>query len=232
MIEVIGPEWPSTRALRAALAEVEEGGVVHWGQRTVNKVEELTSFLVAGVPHPKFTSLREEAEEWRASGLEVWGRLLNHTQGRDIALLPGRRWNASAYWVQRVQPIHQEYRVHVWGGRGFRIGMKQRIENFQLPTGRQALGEVVRSQRNGWGLTYSMETLDTVSTSTERKEIRAIAARAVEAVGAAGGAVDVLSLVDGSAVVLEVNTAPALGENTLAAYVRVIRQQQDAKEGL
>lgn len=236
MITVIGPDWPTTRSLRAALAEVPEVGSIHWGQGAGDKLSAFSRLRAGGVYSPLITTSLPEAEDWARWGLTVWGRKLRHTQGKDIARFNtlslkknfgGTRWRGRDFWVQ-VLPSIREWRVHVWDGVAFRTGTKQ----FTLPD-RQDGWELlhlngpdnpapVRSDRCGWQLCYSAAALDAVM--PDRKPLRETAKAACVALGIKGGAVDILEGTAGQLTVLEVNTAPALGELTLAAYVEKIRK--------
>jgi hypothetical protein len=225
MIEVIGPNWPSTRSLREGLSTAHEDGTIHWGASPCNKLEALVRMRDAGVYIPQFTIDRLEALEWVDIGLEVWGRGVHHTQGKDITRFPyTKRWMDSDFWVQRVQGVTNEWRVHVWNGRGFRIGVKIPVVDYLVPTNRLQIATMVRSARNGWQLIYSQERLDSLSTREQRDSLIQLAAAACRSLGVIGGGVDIITTDRMEPTVLEINTAPALGEYTLAGYIREIRK--------
>lgn len=226
MIQVTGPDWPSTQALQAALAQVPEVGQVRWGASPCDKLQAFSKLRAAGVPTPITTTSLEEAIDWVRWGLPVWGRKVRHSQGRDIAkfnasagrVVGGARWARRDFWVQ-VLPSTREWRCHVWGSRAFRTGLKVAIGmDRALAQGPNP----IRSDRNGWSLCYSNAQLD--QACPDRSRIRALAKQACGALGVAGGAVDLLEGPRGELTVLEVNTAPALGPNTLEAYVEAIQR--------
>lgn len=237
MIHLITPaplaHQPSITALRDALALCEEEGEVRWGFSPCDKFTALERWHEAGVLCPTFTQVREEAERWVREGHTVWGRRRTHARGRDIvALRPSRttgrpllrghtvykRWAGSDFWVQCLTAC-REWRVHIWDGTAFRTGLKHK-------TGAQRderAGVVVRASRLGWELNYSQQVLDTALSKKQRKPLYELAKRACEILQVRGGAVDVLESEDGKFYALEVNTAPALGEFTLGAWVEALR---------
>ena len=221
---VTGPDWETTRRLREALAGVREGETLKWGGGGVNGLEQLQRFRTAGLKCPEFTDSLEVAKEWSQRGVEVWGRKLHHTQGRDIQTLEklitlrsgkvvtrgNPQWSQSEFWVQVVES-QGEFRQHVWKGRGVRSGRK-------VPGGevsRRYPSEAIRSRKNGWVLDYG---------PWERPPgLRELGKAAMACVGYVGGAVDILQGVDGGLYVLECNSAPSCRDNnTLNAYVSAI----------
>lgn len=228
MINVTGPAWPSTAALRGALADIDNprGISITYGASPCDKFTAMDRMRRAGVPTPTTTRDIEEARDWTHWGIETWGRKLKHSQGRDIArfntdtTLGGIRWCNRDFWVQRVQDVDYEFRVHVFNGRAFRTGIKQRNEDVTT----RPLSDVIRSDRNGWQLRYSAEHLQNLFPKPTRKVIRDIAGAACGTLDVRLGAVDILLTHAGDLYVLEVNTAPALGEKTLEAYTHVIAE--------
>ena len=233
MITVLGPDWPSTSSLRKGLDEVPEEGTIRWGASPCDKFHAFSRLRSSGIYTPISTSDVKEARDWVRWGITVWGRRLRHTQGKDIARFNhearwtpgGRRWSNRDFWVQ-VLPSLREWRCHVWEGRAFRMGVKGINDAdgvFNLSPMRAMLHMApIRSDRYGWQLCYSDAILN--QAREDRKPLRDLAKAACVALGISGGAVDILESLDGSLVVLEVNTAPALGEHTLEAYIEAIRK--------
>ena len=220
MIPVHGPDWPGTRALREALAAIPNPNAheIHWGTTPCDKLEALRRWRAAGLYTPIFTTSAAEAEDWLHWGLQVWGRRTRHSQGRDISSNPrSHKWHTSDFYVQIVPSVAYEVRVHVWAGRAFRFGIKQWQGSGPQPTGRNVR---IRAAKRGWELCYSQATLDKLL--PERKPLREAAKAAVAALGVQGGAVDLLLTRSGDIYLLELNTAPSLGDNTLQAYVEHI----------
>lgn len=256
-IIVIGGQ-PSAQVLQDALASanapVRQNLTVCWGARPhtdarpdtrtlngaprVDAREQLTRMEEAGILVPTWTDDVDSAKDWVRGGTLVWGRRWEHTQGTDIVgpgyrpsrvvrrrsgnLIVAERWNPKwldrNWWVQVVDPANvvDEWRVHIFMGRSICVGKK--VQTSQ-PTRKQ----LVRSRRNGW-------TLDFSATMPAGHPARESARKAVEAVGYHFGAVDILELRDGSAMVLEVNSAPALGSpQTINAYTQAVLKAANGK---
>lgn len=213
-MKVTGPNWPSTLALRDALAGVDSPKILKWGSAPMNKLDAMNTLRAKGVASPEVTSDLATARRWINAGSTVWGRKLMHKEGRDIIQGQGQpNWSKRDFWVKFI-PSQYDFRVHVWDGVAFRTGVKGHIDPLNASP--------VRSDRNGWLLNYNPEVYTQAGTKIQRNLIRQAAVNACAALGILGGAVDVLLGEDGNPYVLEVNTAPALGEFTLAAYVEVI----------
>lgn len=236
-MNVIGPNWPSTLTLRAALAEIPGPDVI-WGAAGMNKLEQLERLAEGGVPVPPFTSNKALSLEWKSTG-EVFGRFAKHSRGTDI--LPSSfafpdygislrranarmvRWMTRDFYSQYIPSI-AEYRAHVWGKRCFRLGRKLPQGDPLPPT-----GPLIRSSLRGYEVRYG--GLAEAVTAERRNQLWKLAITACTTLSYPHGAVDILESRDGDLFVLEVNTAPALGENTLKRYVEVITQAaQDTHE--
>ncbi len=227
MIHITGPNWPSKRTLVAALATVHHTGniTIPWGNSPCDKLEALEKFANAGlnVPDIKIGTAPVNTPELR------WiGRSRTHSKGRDILFPPSSiacRSYREAYahkdfYVRLIPSVH-EFRIHVWGERAFRTGFKKPTSLTQRD---QRLKRVVRASTRGWELCYSHEELCNVLSKDRRKELRQVARDACRALGVLGGAVDVLLGEDNKFYVLELNTAPALGEHTLTQWVGVLTE--------
>lgn len=216
MITVAGPDWKTTRQLRAALREVPENGRFVFGVRGLSNIEQLRRFASNNVPCPQFTTDVGEAYEWVLEGSPVYGRKNEHTKGKDIVIArlyntdrrhvtAAEAWFQRDYWTKLVPNIVEEWRVHIFDGKSIARGRKH--NDSANPS------SFVRNRNSG----YRMEHV-----SDPPKGLRPISKAAVEACGYQYGAVDVLRTQTGF-VVLEVNSAPAMDNYTLEAYVRAIR---------
>lgn len=225
-MRIVGRETPSILALADRLSDLDLA--VRWGgpqtpgafgalngkARLLNGLEQLELFHTLGIPHPDYTTDVADALESHAIGNIIMGRLLNHTQGKDIRFSHrlrerGQRvWTKSDFWV-KFEPSKREWRFHIFAGRAIARGLKVWNSEVQPPA------MPIRSRRLGWTLEHKTDP---------PKTMREAAKRACVALGYDFGAVDLLELPDGRPMVLEVNSRPALrDEYTLAAYEKAIR---------
>lgn len=177
--------------------------------RLLNGLEQLQAFQAAGIPTVQFTTSRVQAEAWTREGKIVFGRNVNHTQGRDI-VLPGdrRRWPAKDYWVV-YEKSDEEWRFHILNGACIARGVKTYGGN--QATLREPF---IRSRRLGWRLNHAEDPYE---------GLRTLAKKAVKAVGYDLGAVDMLFSEAGGGKILEVNSRPAIrDEYTIGQYVKYL----------
>jgi len=212
-ITIHGPDWPTVRELRAALAAVPEVGTFIFGGRKHPALEQLTRFRSASVPTVEFTNSRATAQSWVREGQTVFARRQYHTHGSDIikagpGVPPGTRWYRRDWWSKFV-PSREEWRIHVFAGKVIARGVKT------FPGVAPHESWPVRSRRNGWIITHTTEPSEAV---------RATAKAAVAALGYTYGAVDLLVGHDGRIWVLEVNLLPAMDDYTRGKYVEAIRK--------
>ncbi len=212
--------WPSVRALTAALAETEGDGHINWGYSRYDKLDTLLHLQDAGILVPELTMDRMNAISLARGGKEVWGRKRNHSKGRDIVTDPGNRfWHERDFWVVKVPNVLHEFRVHVWGGKAFRVGVKVHNEDHPSPAG------PIRSSLRGWELKYgAARVLEAAGRPAVLEVLKRTAISSCEALGVSGGALDILMDDQRRFWVLELNTAPSLGEFTLAAWVRRLEE--------
>lgn len=232
-MQVIG-RGAGARALQERLADVSGPDIV-WGRNGVDGYTQLQRFAAAGIPCPEFTTNSNLAagqwvDEYTGIWPNVWGRKFHHARGNDIIaydplnMSRKRRrdfWDRD-FWVKVIPNIAFELRIHVWDGRAFRTGVKQRVGNPVNPRSRIA-NLPVRNDRNGWKLRYGQEALNAVP-EAQRRAARDVAKQAVAACNYLYGAVDTYITADGVVGVFEVNTAPALGDFTTEAYVTTITE--------
>ena len=170
----------------------------------LGKLAELRMLTDAGVPTVEFDNGVGAAREG-----ETWlGRANSHIGGADLLAPPAR----PDYWVKK-EDITREYRLHIFRGQSIRAGRKEKFREDAHPW--------IRSHDAGWHLVYDGHGV------TDRH--RDAAKQAVTALGLDFGAVDVGERADGSVLVFEVNRAPGLEGNTIAAYATAI--QSWANEG-
>jgi hypothetical protein len=230
MIHLHAPDWPSTRLLRELLHTAPPCPDLHisWGvvragalngMPKLHATAQLRAFEEAGLRYPAWTGDPNVAKTWLLDGKHLFGRRLHHTRGNDIIGATARTviqprsefWNRD-FWVQVVEPVHQEWRLHVFDGKVIARGLK-------ICTGPQWRKQPVRNRNNGWTMRHDVDP---------PKGLRRVARRAVEACGYDFGAVDLLVLRDApeltadDVVVLEVNSAPGVDRSTATAYIEAM----------
>lgn len=136
-----------------------------------------------------------------------------HTGGTDL-LNPGRK--KVGFWTKKEEFV-KEIRIHSFGGRSIRAGVKALRKEFSLDgaKGTQKAHPWVRSWDGGWRIVY-----DGV---TAQQKHRDVAHAAVKALDLHFGAVDIGERADGSLCVLEVNRAPGVEGGTVKRYADAIR---------
>lgn len=172
-----------------------------------NKLVELTMLMGAQVPVPGLSLTPHEG--WLP-------RKHQHHDGDDL-LNPD---NTGNFYVEPILTTH-EFRVNVFEGKVVRTGLKQPKPGAQQKTVNTSVGIIpIRTGAHGWTWTYQQAPLD--ATNTHRAPMRDIAIKAVKTLGYDFGAVDVGYRPNGSWVVFEVNTAPALEGDDLERYGQLI----------
>ena len=136
---------------------------------------------------------------------ETWlGRRNNHVGGDDLLNPQG----APDYFSKK-EAIVEEYRLHMFRGKSVRAGLKTPApERVATPHA------WIRSYDSGWTIRYDG--------FQSTKPMRKLARAALKALGLDFGAVDMGKKADGSLIVLEVNRAPGLENNTTKTYAKHI----------
>lgn len=205
------------------------GKTFRWGQGTKDGVAQLQLFKENNLPCPEFTLRLEMAKLWLTQ-TEVWGRLRNHSKGRDIqppTKIITSRWGGQQlvrdnpkfelcdYWVKVVPNIQEEWRIQVFDGQSIARGLKV-LGEVERPGNRvHKLGLPIRNRLTGWVMRHDIEP---------PKGLRTLAKQAVEALGYLYGAVDLAITTEGEMVLFEVNSLPGLSEYTASAYATAISE--------
>lgn len=212
-----------------------------------NAANKLVSFRILRdleVPHVPFTDNYEEAQAWVDLGEKVFVRhtLAGHS-GEGIEIVNGGPFSteldaiASRLWelgyeylaeqvsqeiqppklpqallYTRAVPNNGEYRVHVFNGEVILYQKKsRRVDedgNVLTPEGEEA---DVRNLASNW--VYRTSNLRRL------ERVEQLAVSAISAIGLDFGAVDIIKDENGDVFILEINSAPGLGNNdTLVAY--------------
>lgn len=182
--------------------------------RAANKHLTFLELNRADVSIPRFTTNINHARYWADDGYNVYCRtkLTGHS-GDGVVVATNRDEVVAAKLYTRGILLKGEYRVHVFGDEVILYQKKSRKVdedgNILVPEGEQAL---VRNLASGW--VYRTGNLKRL------ERVEELALQAIKAMELDFGAVDIAMDTEGRVYVLEVNTAPGLGnQDTLLAYV-------------
>mgnify|MGYP001607543360 CR=1 FL=1 len=174
-----------------------------------NKLSTLIKLKANGISVPDFTTDRQVANRWLEDDFRVVARrILTGSSGEGIVIVrPGGTLPAAPLYTKYTKK-DQEFRVHVFKDRIIDV-CEKRKRNGEEPS-----DSLIRTHNNGW-----VFCRDDVYCP---QDVRQLAIRAVSVLGLDFGALDVICR-NGSAWVLEVNTAPGIQGSTLDCYVEAIR---------
>jgi hypothetical protein len=208
-------------------------------QQVLNSISKVTSygkFRDASIPCIDFTTEHSVAAGWQSNGDNVLSRRDGLSGGRGISFSKDTGNVTVADFYAKYFPKTHEYRAHVFKGRVIDITQKKLSQPEAGPqpgvadvAGTRTLHQrVVRSLDNGWVHAHENVHLP----GNVRQTLEESAVRAVEALGLHFGAVDIVARFSKkspdkllSYAVLEVNTAPGLGnQTTIKAYVDAIKE--------
>lgn len=178
--------------------------------KAVNKIKTFSSLKLLGIPTVPFTFNRDVAARWIAMGKIVYCRTeLNSSSGdgiviaREIKDLPE---DCPLFTQGILSPA--EYRVHVFNNKVIDVSQKKRV------SGEEA-NPLIRNYSNHW--IFAREDIYIP------KVVTTWAKYAVNKMGLNFGAVDILYK-NGTAFILEVNTAPGLQGTTLDNYSKSFKE--------
>lgn len=226
MIYIFNPKsWPSPKLLAEALRSLDIDAkatkkrnllpkadlVVCWGYRPHLELENVLNSKSVGNKLKELERLAEAQVAVPAFSLEkingYLARTLTHKAGSDLI----QNLTEGDYYVEKINNIKHEFRIHVFKNRSIRAGIKRPKENAH---------EWIKSLERGWYLDYGTFCQDNI-----KKKVRREAKKAIKALGYDFGAVDIALLENGKVIVFEVNSAPGLAnDNTSLAYARHIKQ--------
>lgn len=209
MIKIVGPQSSKSRELLQSMVENIEGDIqITWGHN-MDKLEQLEILEAAGVLCPRHSQSRRDLM-CIVRG-DVWGRKLNHSQGRDIKFPGDRNYEKSDYYVEPITDVKDEWRVHIFDG--LSIHSSHKVHTEQVDNSKAA---IVKSRRNGWRMSREKEL---------PRLVRDTAKAAVKALGWDMGAVDLIECKNGKVYVLEVNSRPGIDSRTAEQYVKAIKRR-------
>lgn len=184
----------------------------------VNKLATFRALQQAGVRTPEWSQSSSMADTWLKQGHKVVARVeLEGRDGSGLALLDGK---AKTDWFGRPLPVpvaplytkfiqaRSEYRINVCNNQTMGVQLKVPTTNNANPD--------IKTGGNG----YAFRLLNDNEIPTG---IRPVARAAITALGLDFGGVDLIVGLDGTAYVLEVNTAPELTPAMVTAYSNMLR---------
>ncbi len=203
--------WGCSSILRSSVTKDGIFNHPHTVAIAANKLETFKA-LSGHSPIPEFTESLVEASRWLAEGCTVVERhtLTGHS-GQGIRMVSEGELQQAPLYVKYIKKA-AEYRVHVAFGEV--IHVQQKV----VRKGEQPKDWKVRNLENGF--IFQSEGVELAEAGKEA------AITAVKALGLDFGAVDLIwNGVHKSFYVLEINTAPGLGnQSTLNAYVNAFKE--------
>lgn len=170
----------------------------------INKVVSFRKFLKSKVRAPMFTADGDTALQWVRNG--TWVVCRRELEGKDGAGLvlakTEEQLRESKLYTQYV-PIQSEYRAYIFKGKMIDILDKRRSSIAKADPD-------IRTESNGWVFCKNPSFIP--------KDIEAQAAMAVAALDLDFGGVDVIFGKDDKSYVLEVNTAPGIGGDSVIKF--------------
>ena len=177
----------------------------------VSGLTQLQRFKRANIACPDFTRDLNEANKWVQAGRLVFGRNSNHEKGLDIVAPDSPEWAKKDFWT-KVIPAEGEYRIHIFDGQLIHQSLKELNPNAK-PS--RTDGLPIRNTSTGHNYNHNFNP---PATAVE------LAKRAVGELCYLWGAVDILEDKAGGTYVLEVNSAPGMGDPTAIAYANAIKR--------
>lgn len=178
----------------------------------VNKLETFKALKAAGVAVPEFSTNIEDAKAWLADEYMVLARhmLRSHSGNGIVVVSKVEELPLNALLYVRYYRKKHEFRVHVFNGQVIDYVQKKKRAGVDP----LKFNKYVRSYNNGWVFCRK----DVVDIPQIKEE----AIKAVKALGLDFGAVDIIWTKKDKAIVLEVNTAPAVQGHTIDVYVKAM----------
>lgn len=202
--------------------EIEGKDIVllnHWENvcKSVNKIHTFSKLKKAGVPTPPWTESMDMAKKWLKEGHWVCCRqTVEGMDGAGLVLAKKPEDFVYAHLYTRYMPIENEFRVYVFGDDLLDIRHKRR-DSEALKAGK--VNEYIRTTSGNW--LFCKHGFNT------SKDAVAVSCAAVKALGLDFAGVDIIQAKeDGRCYVLETNTAPYVGDDTVAKLAKAILSRQ------
>lgn len=207
--------WGSRRRCPSTVGNViNESGAIRQANKKYSALEQLDD---AGINVPRHTTDRNDLGPSESDYITypALGRASSHARGEDIELI--LQWRDiyltdNHHFVDYI-PTKMEYRMHVFDGEVVKVHEKRK-----------------RREADNHPYIRNNETGYVFLNPREEEPDHSLAINAVETLGLDFGAVDVIRAEEsGEEYVLEVNTAPSLGENNLERYCQAFERIFDVE---
>jgi len=177
-----------------------------------NKHHSLYEFSTHNIPHPEFTTDKQQTKDWIDQGHKVVCRtLLTAHSGQGIVVAKQHDELVDAPLYTKYIRKQKEFRVHVFNSKIIDIQEKRRSSAVDDHH------PYIRNHSNGY--VFCRGDIE------EPHALRGVAISAVNALGLDFGAVDAIWNAElDSCYVLEVNTACGLEGSTVNKYVNAIKE--------
>lgn len=178
----------------------------------ISKVDQLSSFTLAGVPCPKYTTDKLVAEAWLRDDVKrvMCRKLTRAHSGKGCVVANNIDELVQAPLYTAYVPKKFEYRVHVFNGKVIDKQIKRKRKEYEGTRDTQ-----IRNKANGY--VFCREGI------TDDPRLESIAIAAVKALSRPYGAVDIIyNEKQDSYFVLEVNSKPGMQGTTLEKYAQAI----------
>lgn len=180
---------------------------------TLNKLSCFNHLATFGVPVPRYSAIKADAEAWGAK--RVYERhKLRGSEGEGIIIKQqGEPLGDAPLYVEGCYGKRREYRIHVFGSKTFVQQKKRRVTGVDASTEESR----IRNLANGWVFAHK-------DVQAPRDETVNAAISAIQAFGLHFGAVDLIEMDKEGCFVLEINCAPGLQGATLFFYADAIKE--------
>jgi RimK-like ATP-grasp domain len=176
-----------------------------------DKLLSFQKLLEKGVSVPEFSTDINKAKEWIADEYIVLCRKkLNGHSGQGIVVAKTEAELVAAPLYVRYYRKESEFRVHVFKGQVIDYVQKKKRDGVADTE----FNKYIRSYNNGW--VFCRDDIEDIA-KVKEEAIKAVAALSLDF-----GAVDIIWTKKKKAIVLEVNTAPALEGTTIEKYKAVV----------
>lgn len=197
------------------LSDVDHILLNHWDDvcHSVNKITSFSRMKKGGAPTPPWSENHSTALKWSADGKWVCCRQqIEGMDGAGLVLAKTAKEMVNAKLYTRFMPIHKEFRVYVFRDKMLDIREKRRDSDL-LAAGK--INDNIRTTSGGWVFCQNNVVIP--------KDIEEVSTKAVKALGLDWAGVDVIQAKeDGRCYVLETNTAPYVGYNTVSRLAKEV----------